>query len=170
MTLHTIQIALQAVSSFAIAAGFLYTAIQFHQWRKAQHVANFAKLVEMQMQLRRMRVEDPSLGAVYRHDVEGMTSDREIREYFMNLMQVSIFEIVWFSHRLGQLPDDYYESWVERMKAIQQEESFQRMVARPSMKILHDEFQKYIQEMARSAAGTAAVPKPGKSGPRAAVG
>jgi hypothetical protein len=152
MNLQVIQIILQAVSSFAIASGVLFAAYQFYHWRKAQHVANFAKLVELQLQLRRMRVDDPSLGAVYQHDVEGMTSDREIREYFMNLMQLSVFEIVWFSHRLGQLPDDYYQSWVERMKAIQKEESFRRMIERPSMKFLHDDFQRYMQDMARIAA------------------
>ncbi len=60
-----------------------------------------------------MRVDDPSLASVYQHDVQGMSSDREIREYFMNLMQLSVFEIVWFSHKHGQLPDDYYQSWVD---------------------------------------------------------
>jgi len=150
MTFQTVQLTLQALSSFAIAAGFIFTAYQFLQWRKAQHVANFTKLVDMQMQLRRMRVDDPSLASVYSHDVQGMESDREIREYFMNLMQVSVFEIVWFSHRLGQLPDDYYESWVERMKVIGREESFQRMIRRPTLKILHDDFQKYVQDLAGS--------------------
>lgn len=149
MTLQTVQVILQAVSSFAIAAGLFYAAAQFYYSRKAQHVANFAKLVELQMQLRRMRVEDPSLAAVYMDDVQGMTSDREIREYFFNLMQLSVFEIVWFSHRHGQLPNDYYQSWVERMKSIEREESFIKMINNPSMKILHDEFQKYVIDMTR---------------------
>ena len=147
MDLPLFQVCLQAISSFAIAAGLIFAAVQFLYARKAQHVANFAKLVELQMQLRRMRVEDPSLASVYKHDVQGLHSDREIREYFMNLMQLSIFEIVWFSHRLGQLPEDYYQSWVDRMKAIEQEESFRKMIDNKSMKILHDEFQKYVVEM-----------------------
>ena len=147
MDLRLLQIILQAISSFAIATGLIFAAVQFLYARKAQHVANFAKLVELQMQLRRMRVEDPSLASVYKHDVQGLHSDREIREYFMNLMQLSVFEIVWFSHRLGQLPDDYYQSWVDRMKAIEQEESFRKMINNKSMKILHDEFQKYVMEM-----------------------
>lgn len=150
MTLQTVQVILQAVSSFAIAAGLFFAAAQFYYSRKAQHVANFAKMVELQMQLRRMRVDDPSLAAVYKDDVQGMTTDREIREYFFNLMQLSVFEIVWYSHRLGQLPKDYYQSWVERMKSIEREESFIKMINNPSMKILHDEFQKYIMEMTRS--------------------
>ncbi|MCI0362577.1 MAG: DUF6082 family protein [Phycisphaerales bacterium] len=147
MNLQLLPIILQAVSSFAIAGGLIFAAVQFLYARKAQHVSNFAKLVELQMQLRKMRVDDPSLASVYKHDVEGATSDREIREYFMNLMQLSVFEIVWFSHRMGQIPDDYYQSWVERMKAIEQEESFIRMINTKSMKILHDDFQKYIVEM-----------------------
>src|SRR5690349_13767064 len=106
-----IQITLQSISSFAIAAGLIFTAVQFRQYRRAVHVANFSKLVEMQLHLREMRVHDPSLAAVYRHDVEHLANDREIREYFMNLMQLSVFEIVWFSHKNGQLPDDYFESW-----------------------------------------------------------
>jgi hypothetical protein len=149
MDLHLLQLLLQGISSFAIAGGLIFAALQMFYNRKAQYVANFAKLVEMQMQLRKMRVDDPSLAAIYRHDVEGMSSDREIREYFMNLMQLSVFEIVWFSHRLGQLPDDYYQSWVDRMKVIEQEESFRKMISTPSMKILHDDFQRYITEMTR---------------------
>lgn len=69
MQLNEIQVALQAVSSFAIAGGLIFTAIQFRAYRRAQHVANFAKLVEMQAHLREMRVHDPKLAEVYRHDV-----------------------------------------------------------------------------------------------------
>ncbi|MFN0134240.1 MAG: DUF6082 family protein [Phycisphaerales bacterium] len=146
-----LQIVLQAVSSFAIAGGLIFTAVQFRATRRAQHVANFSKLVELQFQLRRMRVDDPSLAAVYKHDVEGLASPQEVREYFMNLMQVSVFEIVWYSHRMGQLPDDYYHSWVTRMRDIEREDSFQRMIANPAMKILHDDFQRYITDMAARA-------------------
>jgi hypothetical protein len=142
-----LQILLQALSSCAIAGGLIYTAMQFRAGRKAQHVANFAKLVEMQMQLRRMRVEDPSLAYVYKDDVSGLKDDDEIREYFFNLMQLSIFEIVWFSHKHGQLPDDYYQSWIKRMLAIEREDSFRKMIANPSMKILHDEFQVFVTKM-----------------------
>lgn len=152
--LHT-QLLLQSITSMAIAIGLIVAAFQFRHWRKVAHVSNFTKLVEMQMELRKMRVDDPELARVYKHDVEGMTSDREIREYFMNLMQVSIFEIVWFSYINDMIPDDYFESWVKRMRDIATEESFQKMVARKSMKILHDDFQKYIEEMAASVQGSA---------------
>jgi hypothetical protein len=142
-----LQITLQALSSFAIAGGLIFTAVQFRAARRAQHVANFAKMVELQFQLRKMRVDDPSLARVYKHDVEGLHSEEDIRFYFMNLMQLSIFEIVWFSHKHGQLPNDYFESWVKRMLEIEREDSFRQMIANPSMKILHDDFQKYVTKM-----------------------
>ncbi len=145
-----LQILLQGLSSFAIAGGLIFTAVQFRAARRAQHVANFAKLVDMQFQLRKMRVDDPSLARVYKHDVEDLHDDDEIRFYFMNLMQLSIFEIVWFSHKHGQIPDDYFESWAKRMVEIEREDSFRQMIRNPSMKILHDEFQNYITRMTRT--------------------
>lgn len=145
--LYIVQIVLQALSSFAIAGGLIFTALQFRHVRRTQHVANFAKLVEMQMRLREMRVNDPSLADVDRHDVEGLNSPQEIREYFLNLMQLSVFEIVWYSHKHGQIPDDYYNSWLTRMKKLTEEDSFRRMVNRPAMKILHDEFEEYIKKL-----------------------
>lgn len=145
--LYAIQVVLQAISSMAIAGGFLYAAVQFRHARRAAHVANFSKLVELQMQLRRMRVDDPSLAHVYAHDVEQLAGDADIREHFMNLMQLSLFEIAWFGHRHGQLPDDYFESWVRRMRSIIREESFRRMWSTRSVKILHDDFQRYVEEL-----------------------
>src|SRR5262245_56006461 len=56
---------LQTISSLSIAGGLIFAAFQFHAARKAQHVANFTKLVELQMSLRRMRVEQPKLASVY---------------------------------------------------------------------------------------------------------
>jgi len=144
------QLLLQSFSSLAIAGGVIFAAFQFRHWRKVAHTANFTKLVELQMHLREMRVNDPKLAAIYKHDVADMSSDREIREYFMNLLQLSVFEIVWFSHRHGQLPDDYFDSWVRRMRDIQQEESFQRMFNSGTMKILHDDFEKFVREMMKT--------------------
>jgi hypothetical protein len=146
-TVQEFQLGFQALSSLAIAGGFLYTAIQFKNYRRAQHVANFTRLVELQMHLREMRVDDPGLARVYRHDIEHATTDREIREYFFNLMQLSIFEIVWFAYKLDQVPEDYYRSWDRRMHDIAAEPSFRAMMASPSMKLMHDEFQTYIQRM-----------------------
>lgn len=149
-TIQILQVTLQALSSFAIAGGLLYTAFQFREARKSQAVANFAKLVEMQYQLRRLRVEHPSLASVHAHDVEHLHSEREVQEYFLNLMQLSLFEIAWYAHKHKQLPDDYFRSWAKRMWQVAQEESFRRMVENPSMKIMHDEFEAYVRRLVRS--------------------
>ncbi|MGD9688733.1 MAG: DUF6082 family protein [Phycisphaerales bacterium] len=147
MTLQEIQVIVQSVSSFAIAGGLIFTAIQFRNYRRAQHFGNFSKLVEMQMHLREMRVRDPSLAEVYRHDVQFAESARDVREYFFNLMQLSVFEIVWFGYKHGQIPEDYFRSWETRMRDICAERSFRRMMSTRSMKIMHDEFQAYMSAM-----------------------
>ena len=148
MTLSELQVMFQAISSSAIAGGLIYSAIQFRAYRRSQHFANFSRLVEMQMHLREMRVTDPSLAKVYRHDVEharsGQDTDRDVREYFFNLMQLSVFEIVWFGYQQGQVPEDYFRSWESRMRDVVAEESFRRMWAAQSMKIMHDDFQSYM--------------------------
>jgi hypothetical protein len=149
--LELLRIALQALASFAIAGGLLFTAIQFRHARKAQMVANFSKLVELQYQLRQIRVERPELASVHQHDVEHLHSEREIQEYFLNLMQLSLFEIAWFAHKHGELPDDYFESWAKRMQQISREESFRRMIGNPAMKIMHDEFDAYLRGLLRAA-------------------
>src|SRR5688572_1898505 len=96
--LQLLQITLQALSAFAIAGGLLYTAFQFREARKAQSVGNFAKLVELQLQLRRMRVEHPELAAAHKADVEHLHSPAEVQAYFLSLMQLSLFEIAWYAH------------------------------------------------------------------------
>src|SRR5512143_93135 len=145
--LQILQITLQALSSFAIAGGLIFTAIQFGQARKAQLVANFSKLVELQYQLRQIRVQNPALASVHQHDVEHLHTEREIQEYFLNLMQLSLFEIAWYAHKHGQLPADYFHSWASRMWQVAQEESFRRMIQNPSMKIMHDEFDTYVRRL-----------------------
>ncbi len=146
-TLQTVQVILQALSSFAIAGGLIFTAIQFRQARKAQLVTNFSKLIELQSQLRYLRVEQPSLASVSPGDVENLKTDREIQEYFLNLIQLSIFEIAWYAHKHGQLPPDYFNSWTTRMWEVAQEKSFRSMIDNPSMKIMHDEFDRYIHRL-----------------------
>ena len=146
-TFQIVQLTLQALSSFAIAAGLIFTAVQFNQARKAQAVANFSKLVELQMQLRRIRVDHPELASVNPQDVQNLHSDRDIQEYFLNLMQLSLFEIAWYAHKHGQLPNDYFHSWTSRMWQIAQETSFRRMIDNPSMKIMHDEFDAFVREL-----------------------
>ena len=125
-----LQITMQALSSLAIAGGLLYAAIQFRNTRKAQLVANFSKLVELQYHLRHLRVQDPSLASVHAQDVENLGSDREIQEYFLNLMQLSLFEIAWYAHDQKQLSDDYFNSWVSRMQQVAQEEVDHRDLVR----------------------------------------
>lgn len=145
--LQILQITLQALSSFAIAGGLIFTAIQFGQARKAQLVANFSKLVELQYQLRYIRVQHPELASVHQHDVDNLASDREIQDYFLNLMQLSLFEIAWYAHKHGQLPNDYWQSWTSRMWQVAQETSFRSMIANPSMKIMHDEFDAFVRRL-----------------------
>jgi len=145
--LQVTQIVLQALSSFAIAGGFIFTAVQFRNARHAQLVANFSKLVEMQAQLRYMRVQNPSLASVSPGDVVNLKSDREIQEYFLNLIQLSLFEIAWYAHKHGQLPEDYFQSWTSRMWELSQEKSFRSMIDNPAMKIMHDEFDTYVRRL-----------------------
>ena len=151
-TLQILQLTLQALTAFAIAGGLLYTAFQFREARKAQSVTNFAKLVELQYGLRKLRVDQPGLASVHAHDVEHLHSEREIQEYFLNLMQLSLFEIAWYAHEQGQLPDDYFHSWAKRMWQLGREESFRRMLESPSMKIMHDSFDAYIRALVRAPA------------------
>lgn len=146
-SLQILQISLQAVSSFAIAGGLFYTAVQFRAARKAQAVANFAKLVELQYQLRKIRVDNPSLAAVHKNDVEHLHSDRDIQAYFLSLMQLSLFEIAWYAHKEGQLPDDYFNSWEKRMQQLGGEDAFRDMLANPAMKIMHDDFYEYVRAL-----------------------
>jgi len=146
-SIQIIQITLQALSAFAIAGGFLYTAFQFREARKAQAVANFAKLVELQYQLRKIRVDQPSLASVHQHDVVQLHSDREIQAYYLSLMQLSLFELAWYAHKEGQLPDDYFQSWEKRMVELGDDESFRAMLANPSMKIMHDDFDAYVRAL-----------------------
>jgi len=146
-TLQIVQVTLQALAAFAIAGGLFFTAVQFRAARKAQAVANFAKIVELQFQLRKMRVENPSLAAVSKLDVQHMRSDRDIQEHFLQLMQLSLFEIAWYAHRQGQLPKDYFRSWSKRMRQLGEEESFRRMLEAPSVKIMHDDFDAFFRRL-----------------------
>jgi hypothetical protein len=139
--------ALQTVSTLALVGSVVYAAVQLRNWHKSQQVSNFIKLVEMQMQLRRMRVERPELAEVHKHDTDGLATPRDVQFFFLNLMQLSVFEIAWYSHRMGQLNDDYFRSWERRMRVIKCEESFQRMWDKRSMKILHDDFETYMRSL-----------------------
>jgi hypothetical protein len=87
---------------------------------------------------------------------EGLTGDireRAIRSYYFNLMQLSIFEIVWFSWHHGQIREDYFRSWERRMYDIVAEESFKVMWNSPAMKFMHDDFDRYLRGMIEGASG-----------------
>jgi hypothetical protein len=146
--LQILQVTLQALSSFAIAAGLIYTAIQFGEARKAQLVTNFSKLVELQYQLRRLRVDNPRLAS--EGDVQHLHSEHEIQVYYVNLMQLSLFEIAWYAHKHRQLPDDYFDSWRARIWDVAQEPSFRAMLDNPAMKIMHDEFATFVRKLIES--------------------
>src|SRR5678815_2779113 len=86
------QVILQALSAFSIAAGLIFAAYQFWHLRRAQLVANFSKLVELQMHLRELRVHDPELASTFSHDVEELHSPMEImhddfQSYVVRMMQ-----------------------------------------------------------------------------------
>ena len=82
--------------------------------------------------------------------MEYLHSDREIQEYFLNLIQLSLFEIAWYAHEQGQLSDDYFNSWANRMWEIGQEKSFRGVLDNPAMKIMHDEFDAYVRTLIQS--------------------
>ena len=91
------RVAAVSATALAVAGALVYAALQFRGWRTAQYVANFTKLVELQLQLRKMIVDDPTLAPV------GLALPAEdqgeaTRGHFYNLMQLSVFEIAWFSH------------------------------------------------------------------------
>jgi Family of unknown function (DUF6082) len=142
----TLQVVSQAVSAFAVAVGLVYAASQFRGWRTAQYVANFTKLVELQPQLRKMVVDDPTLAPVGLALPPG-DHPEDTRGYFYNLMQLSLFEIAWFSHQRGQLPDDYFASWVTHMSAIATRPAFQTMWRSDRNKILHEGFRQHMEQV-----------------------
>src|SRR4030095_9639998 len=85
----TLQMLFQAVSALAVVGGFVYAALQFRGWRTAQYVANFTKLVELQLQLCKMVVDDPTLAPV------GLALPAEdqgeaTRGHFYNMMQLRV--------------------------------------------------------------------------------
>ena len=81
-TLQIVQIILQALSSSAIAGGLIFTAVRFRQARKAQLVANFSKLVELQYGLRKIRVDHPSLHRSIRRTFRTCTPTARSRSTF----------------------------------------------------------------------------------------
>jgi len=129
-----------AIPVLAAAGGVFYAALQFRGWRLSQYVANFTKLIELQLQIRKMIIDDPALGP------EGVPKE-EMRAYYYNLIQLSVFEIAWNSHRHGQLADDYFASWKVSMASIAKRPAFRAMWQSDQTKILHDDFRKYMETL-----------------------
>jgi hypothetical protein len=151
----TPQVVFQAFSTLAVAGGLVYAALQLREWRIAQYVANFTKLVELQLQLRKMVVDDPTLAPV------GLAlppdNPENTRGYFYNLMQLSLFEIAWFSHKEGQLPGDYFASWADQISGISARPAFQAMWRSDRTKILHEGFRQYMEELMMQGRGSESV-------------
>jgi hypothetical protein len=137
----------QAIPLLAAAGGLVYAALQFRGWRASQFVANFTKLIELQLEIRKMAVDDPTLGP------EG-TPSKEVRGYYYSLMQLSLFEIAWYSHKYGQLSDDYFASWEVNMRSIAKRPEFDAMWQSDRTKILHDGFRKYMETLMQEGPGT----------------
>jgi len=156
-----LQVVLQAVSTLAVAGGLVYAALQLRGWRTAQYVAKFTTLVELQLQLRKMVVEEPTLATLGIGVPPEIVPD-EIRSYFYNLMQVSVFEIAWFSHQHGQLPHDYFASCVASMAVVAQRPAFRTMWQSDRTKILHAGFRQSMNTLLEDASVCAPV-QPGSA-------
>jgi hypothetical protein len=145
MNITTLHMVFQVCSTLAVAVGVVYAALQLRWWRAAAYVANFTKLVELQLELRKMMVDDPTLAPVGLALRTGNPDDT--RGYFYNLMQLSVFEIAWFSHQEGQLPDDYFASWVAQISEISTRPAFKSMWRSDQTKILHELFRQYMEQL-----------------------
>jgi hypothetical protein len=142
----TLHFLVQTVSLLGVAGGLLYTGVQLRNSRNAQYVTNFTKLVELQLQLRKMVVDDPTLASLsLGPGIE--IPIKEIRGDYYNLMQVSLFEIAWFSHRHGQLTDDYFNTWAAYMVTVTERPAFRDMWKIDRTKILHNRFRAYMDTL-----------------------
>src|SRR5256712_11598989 len=104
-----------------------------------------------------MVVEEPTLATLG----TGMSPEivpNEIRGNFYNLMQVSLFEIAWFSHQHGQLPHDYFASWVASMAVVAHRPALRTMWQSDRTKILHAGLRPYMNTLLEDARGCAPVP------------
>jgi hypothetical protein len=139
------QFVVQFISTLGVAGGVVYAGKQLRGWRDSQYIANFTKLVQLQLEMRKMAVDDPTL-AFQSHGAPAATP-RDIREDYYNLMQLRLFEIAWFTHLHGQLTDDYFNSWVAGMAEVIQRPAFKTMWDKERLKIQHSGFRDYMNEM-----------------------
>ena len=92
------------------------------------------------------------------------TRPEDIRSDFYNLMQLSLFEIAWFSHLKGQLTDDYFKSWVNNMAEVAHRPAFRAMWKSDRTKIMHDGFRQYMNTFMDDIVVSAPVLPDGASG------
>jgi hypothetical protein len=143
MNVPWLQIITQAIPLLAAAGGLVYAGMQLRGWQTSQYVMNFTKLVELQLELRKMIVNDPALAP--KPDTDPSLSPAEkMRTYYYALMQLSVFEIAWFTHKEGQLTDDYFASWEANMSSMVKYPAFHAMWQTDRTKILHDGFRQYV--------------------------
>jgi hypothetical protein len=143
---NLLQVLIQAIPVLAAAGGLFYAAIQFRGWRTGQYVANFTKLVDLQLQLRKMIVDDPSLDPMGREDLARSPAEKT-RKYYYVMIQMGVFEIAWFTHKSGQLTDDYFASWEDAMVSILKYPSFHAAWRTDQTKILHEGFRQYVDTL-----------------------
>jgi hypothetical protein len=146
MNVSLLHVIIIAVPLLVAAAGLVYAAMQFRGWLASQYVANFTKLVELQLQLRKMVVDDPTLAPAGTTKV-ARTPAEEMRSYYYALMQMSVFEIAWFAHKQGQLTDDYFASWEAYIAAMAKYPAFRAMWQTDRTTILHDGFREYVDTL-----------------------
>jgi hypothetical protein len=141
-----LQVIVQAIPVLAAAGGLIYAGLQFRGWQITQYVSNFTKLVELQLQLRKMIVDDPALAPT-----SSVTPPRdaaeEMRRYYYALMQVSVFEIAWYTHKKGQLTDDYFASWEAAILSMAKYPVFRAMWRTDRTKIMHVGFRQYVDNL-----------------------
>lgn len=146
MNLPLLHAMLIAIPLLMAAGGLVYAAMQFRGWKASQYVANFTKLVELQLQLRKMVVDDPTLAPTGATKAARSPAE-EMRSYYYALMQMSVFEIAWFAHEQGQLTDDYFASWQAYMAAMAKYPAFRAMWQTDRATILHDGFREYVDAL-----------------------
>jgi hypothetical protein len=95
-----------------------------------------------------MLVDDPTL-ALQGLDMPTGISTEAIRGDYFNLMQLSVFEIAWYTHLHSQLTDDYFNSWAASMTEVAKRPAFQAMWQSGRLKILHSGFREYMDKMLR---------------------
>ena len=137
------QVVVRAISTLAVAGGLIYAALQFRGWRTTQYATNFTELVKLQLELRKMVVDDPAL-ATAGLGLPAETPPENIRSDYYNLMQLSLFEIACFSHLNSQLTGDYFNSWATYMAEVAQRPAFRAMWQSHRAKIIHDGFRQYM--------------------------